>query len=348
MKLQFFKPIQRGRVLITGIIEEYLFEKFLDRISGRLRRYYWIYWKGEKPPEVQKEEKIEKLQEREENLLAEMKEKDDQIEEVESRLEIIRDDLTVRERLIESLDRDGVRRTELLDKYDDEIPFIVINYNKNEPDRWLIEKLKEEYNAEGLSGGGAVIPPEEVPDNLKNNKRSIDNWWEENILEEGKKILLVHATLGDLRNVTWHDDFPKYSTWTIQEAIDVEDYLPDDFYELDEVTNSIEHIEKGDIGFLASKYVTRQEIKSIHENQKKIEKRLGNPNIRELGNEEMKPELAEVLDGYVADPENVASGVIFQAKICREVFFDEDMDLDVEELTDTEENKLQKQEPSQN
>lgn len=330
--------------MVTGIIEEYVFEKFLDRIFGEARYYYWIYWNGEKPPEVQKEERIEELQEREEELLAEMEQKDEKIEEVKDKLDVVRDDLTVRERLIESLEREGISRRELIRKFDERIPALIINYTSTNKDNWLKDVLNEKYDSVGLSGGERVIPPDNVPDALLTEEMTIDEWIEEELFEgkDDREAVIVHASLVDLRYTGWEKNTHAYGD-TIEQRISVTDYLEDGFYKLDEITNSIEHIEKGDIGFLAGKYVTRKEMKEIHENQNEIEERLGNPDIKELGDEETKAELVEVLDEYVANPENVASGIIFQARICREVFFDENMDLDVEGITDIEEAKLQTQ-----
>lgn len=300
----------------------------------------WFYkLKGEKPPEVRKKERIENLEktlEKKENRLEEKdeiekelikitKRKEEKLDEKREKLNVVRDDLTVKERFIESVERRGVSRKELIRKYTNRIPVIIINYGKNDPKGWLKKKLKEEYDAKGMSGGGMIIPPNRVPKEILNNEKTLNQWLEKDIYEnkDERKAVIVHATLADLRDITWRKDFTSM-TKTIEEQINIGNYLSDNFYKIDEVTNSIEHIEKGDIGFLASKYLTESELKKIHNNQSKIERKLGNPNIKELSNEKLKSDLVRILNNYVEDPDNVAEGIIFQAKLCASILFEEE------------------------
>lgn len=245
-------------------------------------------------------------------------------EKAQEKLEVVREDLTVRERLIESLEREGVSRRELIRKFDQRIPALIINYTSTNKDNWLKDVLNEKYDSVGLSGGERVIPPDKVPEKLLTEEMTIDEWIEQELFEgqDDREAVIVHASLVDLRYTGWEKNTYAYGD-TIEQRITVTDYLEDEFYKLDEITNSIEHIEQGDIGFLASKYVTDEEMERLHENQNDIEKNLGNPSIKELANEDIEEELIRVLKGVVDDPQNVAEGIIFQASVCKQVFFEE-------------------------
>jgi len=323
---------------VLGVIRKYILTKVLDKFFSKVRIWYYKL-RGEKPPEVKRKERIEKLEknlEKKENRLDERdkierkliemtKRKEEKLGKKKEKLNVVREDLTVKERFIEAVERRGVSRKELIRKYTNKIPIIIINYHKNQPKGWLKEILEEKYDAVGLSGGGKIIPPDRVPKKILNKELTLDKWLEKCVYEgkDDRKSIIVHATLADLRNITWKKDFPS-QTNTIEEQINVDHYLSNDFYKMEEVTNSIEHIEKGDIGFLASKYLTKQELKKIHNNQHKIERKLGNPNIKELSNEKIESDLVRILDDHVEDPDNVAEGIIFQAKLCSSILFEKE------------------------
>lgn len=304
-------------------IQGWIFGKILDTIYSRFRDVYFRYVKGEDPPEKRIKRIENRHKEEKERLLEHIDRKEERIEVVESRLEVKRKELTVKEQLMESLERKGVSREEIIRKYREEIPLIIINYTSQEPSGWLKEVLNEKYDSIGMSGGGQVIPPDKVPLDIIEGRKTLDDWLDEDIYEnrDDRKAVIVYASFVDLRELEWRKDVES-RTWTIGEKIPIEDYLTDeDFYRLNEVTDSIRHIEKGDIGFLASRYVTKEELEKIHATQPLIEKELGNPDIKEIADERVQEELAEALHGLVSDPEDVTEGVIREAKIWREEFF---------------------------
>lgn len=320
---------------MVGILEDYLISKLIDQFVSKVRIWYYKL-QGKKPPELQAKEKIEKLEnnleekeKKEKQLLDLVEKREEKIKIKKDKLKEVRENLSVKERFIESVERKGISRKELIRKYSNEIPIIILNYGMSQPNGWIKDILKEKFNAVGISGG-RVIPPDQIPEDLIKGEINIDEWLDKYLYEgrDDRKAAIAYATLADYRNTAWRKDIPNSGTYTIEDQleqkIDISNYLSKKFYRLEEVTNSIEHIEKGDIGFLASKYLTKDELKNIHKNQQKIEKELGNPNLKELASKDIKQDLIENLNQYVSDTENVAEGIISQAELCKSILYEED------------------------
>lgn len=268
-----------------------------------------------------------------------LKQKEQQLESRQEELSKVRGEkqelegrLSDFERITRSLKQENVARERLIERYWQPLHAVIISFAEQEhddknSDTWLRDLLEEDYNLHNLTSFTTIIPPAEVPSQLKGKRNSRDKlkeWIEEDLYgrHPDAKSTICFAGVVDLRNVYSHTDHesegrtPLFST--IDEELDLDEIFSEkDFSKLlaSDGVNLSKVIEKGDIPFLASKAITSDELDRIHQNQNTIEADLGNPNLRAVAEEVDVSHLSEALSPYVESPDEVASSIKKEAEI---------------------------------
>lgn len=272
-----------------------------------------------------KEQLIEQKEEKIEGKNQEISEIRDEKEELENRLSDF-------ERITNSLKKDSLARQRLIERYWQPLHAVIICFAEQEnsdddSETWLRDILEERYSLHNLTGFTCIIPPTDVPSQLKgkqNSREKLKNWIENDVYDKfpDAKSTICFAGVVDLRNVYSRTDYEKENRThlfsTIDEELSLEDiFNEDDFSKLlaSDGVNLSKIIEEGDIPFLASKAITSDELEKLHTNQEVIESNLGSPNLREIATEVDVSTLSEVLQSYISAPDRVASSIKQEAKI---------------------------------
>jgi len=270
----------------------------------------------------------DRLKEKEDRLET----RDEELSEVRERKQELEQRLSDFERITRSLKRESLARERLIERYWQPLHAVLIcfaeqEHGNDDSGKWLRDLLNEQYNLHNLTGFTTIIPPSEVPPQLKGEQNSRDKlkeWIEEDLYSQhtDAKSTICFASVVDLRNVYSRTDYeseertPLFST--IDEELDLEEiFSEDDFSKLlaSDGVNLSKVIEQGDIPFLASKAITSDELDRIHQNQEEIESSLENPNLRAIADEVDVSALSEALSPYVDAPDAVASSVKEEAEI---------------------------------
>lgn len=272
-------------------------------------------------------EKMERLREEKTEVI---EQKERRIEEVESRL-------TEYERITRSLKEDSLARERLIERYWKPLHAVLICFtaqkdSEGNTEKFIKEKLEDEYTLHPLTGFTYIIPPADVPPELKqkrNTRKDIKNWIENDLYKKNPdaKSIICFAGVVDLRNVYSRSDYAldeqTHLFSTIDEELGLEDiFNEDDFSKLlaSEGVNLAKIIEEGDIAFFTSKSVKASELDKIHENQDDIEAKLGNPDLKQLVKME-KSRIADALSPYVENPIEVAESVGEEATIWKKELY---------------------------
>lgn len=274
-----------------------------------------------------------------ESQQSQLKQKEDRIEKreqelsnVRGRKEELKERLSDFERITRSLKEESLARERLIERYWQPLHAVVICFAEQEDNgegsgKWLRDLLDEQYNLHNLTGFTTIIPPAEVPSQLKGERNSRDKlsqWIEEDLYSEypDAKSTICFASVVDLRNVYSRTDHKSedrsHLFSTIDEELDLQEiFSGEDFSKLlaSDGVNLSKVIEEGDIPFLASKVITADELDCIHENQEVIEEELGSPNLRAIADEVDVSTMARALSPYVESPDEVASSIKQEAEI---------------------------------
>lgn len=254
-------------------------------------------------------------------------------------LPVVRDNNRIREseeaqkrrirNIEEVLSRKGVDTKYLVNKYADQnpiyAPLITITHTRktNEVPEYIKNKL-EGSGSELIHGATKVLPPSTVTKDMM-TEDGLRAWFREDILEgndvEYKLELLTLIDLtrsySDMRGS--HGNGSKIEGTLIEEIYNdkftVDDVINhDDFVDL---VSESERISLGDelrenIGLLAARIASEDQMKQIIDNQNFLESSLGN--VFQISNTDFQ-EIRNVLEkSDVSDPENLARGIKTEAE----------------------------------
>jgi len=254
--------------------------------------------------------------------------------------EIFQNELSDYERIIESIQDESVARKRLIENYWKPLHALVACFTKSKVEvgveddeeeseeiNFVLEALRDGREVKQISGSTWIVPPKDVPEEIKanpNSREALKNWIEEEVYADYPDALAHIGLFGlvDLRNVYSSSDYePDELTHffsTIDWEFDLEEIFDSqDFSRLlaNQSVNLTQIIEDGDIAFLVSNSVSAEELDDIHDSQEEIENKLGNPNLKEFALQVDIQSITEVLSSYVADPERVAESVKDEAEI---------------------------------
>ncbi len=226
-------------------------------------------------------------------------------------------------RVIQALKRSGLSTDKLVERYDRPLNAILISYvTQVKPGKkGYYEKCKfvqlelKKYGALNLGGADALIPPSKVPKWIK-NRLDLKLWFESKILK-GRYCKLRFLILFDLRNKAFWNSYIPYKqkqpwNFTLGEVLNIEDLFTE------EQINRIalgDVIRDGDIAWLASHFLATTELEVVHKNQSIIERKLGNPTLKEISKGTISDKLSSVLDEYgINNSLEVAKDIISEAR----------------------------------
>lgn len=284
--------------IIIGAFVSWIISNILDRVFPRGR-------KNEEIIEIY-ERRIEEKEKSIEELKRERKKREKE-----------------RHRIIQSLKRSGLSTRKLVERYNKPLNTILISYmTQVEPTGTgyykkcqFVKKELEKYDAKYLGGGVSLIPPPKVPRWIRNGD-DLKLWFEQEILK-GRYCKLKFLILFDLgKEAFWYSYVPYEQRnpfhFTLGEVLGIEDLFTE------EQINRIalgDIIRDGDIAWLASRLLSGTELEIIHKNQALIEKKLGNPSLRQLSNESMVSELSAVFAEFgITNPDEVSKAIVEEAK----------------------------------
>lgn len=321
---------------ITGFlgkaIGKFVIKLGLKRFYIWAKRWYFHNIRGEKTPVEKLQESAKRIEELEEqNLRKEhrIESKEEKIEEREEELSDVKRDLSLKDRLMESLEIEGVSQQELYRKnLDDPTPFLIFRLGGQEPKDeegkgWVRNQLEKEFGAKTV-GSSYVIPPNHFPEKLIRGKMTLSEWMEKELSKDGHEANFVYVAWVDLAKgeLYWRRDYDSRSPMQdLEDRFEMDQYVAKDFYDFDEVKDALQLVKKGDIAFFAAKFVDEDEIREIHRNQAFIEEQLGDPSLKELATQVPVAEIHDAMADQVADPDNVAQGVKNEAEIWYEELY---------------------------
>lgn len=322
-----------------------LLSKVLGEVWRPLRRYFWNAL-GKKTHGQKVEEEFERVREELDDLRSEKKklederarvyEKDKKINKIESEIVEKENRISRFERIMRSLEREGISRREVLKKYERPVPVVLLGYTnqksplgKSEP--FVRDTLTEKYDMKWFGGHDGVIPPRQVKKAEIEDVDSLEETMEQEVFGENEDRFAVikYATVVDLAGeVYWKNNIPyDTSSETVVEALDMEEILEnDEFLGLisSKDRDALERvIREGDIGFFASRWVEESDLDRIHDNQAEIERRIAEQlpdlNLSNLASAKSPEILSSVLNEYVnmpkSDVKEVAQGIQDEAEI---------------------------------
>lgn len=240
------------------------------------------------------------------------------------------------ERIIRTLQEENISKEGLVEDYWRSLPVVLLSFaQQRDADgnerKFLREYLEENHSATHLTSFTWVIPPAEVPKRLKkkSNRNEIRDWLSEEVYEEypGHRAVIPFATVVDLKNIYSQSDYSEIEVEDFYETIDRElgvdkIFSDDDFSRLlaSENVDLAEIIQSGRITFFVSKSLSASELETIFRNQGEIQDSLDNPSLRELANDDMVDDLANVLSRYLDNPYEVARSAVEEAKLWHREF----------------------------
>lgn len=326
-------------VAVWEVLGLHVVKKVVEDIYSRVKRWLGIEEESDEEKLVEvletenqilRQEKRE-LRDEKESLHEKLDEKETRLTEKREELESQVETVSQSDRILDVLERQGISRKMLVERYDEGIRVILMSFgHQNDPqgktDKFIKRKLKEEYDAEHTAMGMYVVPPNSVPEEVR-DADDLEAWIHGEIYgeyEDYSSIVTFGAVLG-LDDIYTRTDYAetKGSWKTVYQAIDFGEELGNkgfvDFIQSSPIS-PIEPIQDGDLAFFASRVVTGDELETIHRKQKEIERQLGNPNLRELADKKMRKEISETLGDYISKPEEVADAMVEEANLLHEEF----------------------------
>ena len=229
--------------------------------------------------------------------------------------------------IFQSIRRSGLSIEKLIAEYDKPINAILIStYNQRTPDgtiygrggedeRFLRKELAK-YKGESLGAGVYIVPPKNVPKWIR-NRNDLKEWFEKKILKDNYCILKF-LVLFDIRQKAYWMNYLHYqqrrkNAYTIGEILAPEDIFSEEW--IAQTTTVAKIISNGDIGWLAHKHVSEDDLAILRLNQLAIENKIGKPPLRELVEGNYQGKLKTVLEEYgIHNSEEVAKSIISEAK----------------------------------
>lgn len=226
--------------------------------------------------------------------------------------------------IFESIRRSGLLTEKLIAEYDKPINAILISaYSQKkpgktiygEPDKFILRETGR-YDGRHLGSGVYLIPPQKVPRWIHNGD-DLKKWFGEEILKN-RYCVLKFLILFDIRkNAFWMNNLQYTQTRknasTIGEVLTLEDLFNED--QIAKTTTIAKIISHGDIGWLAHKHVSEDDLATLRLNQFAIENKIGKPPLRELAEGDYQSKLKTVLEEFgIHNSEEVAKSIISEAK----------------------------------
>lgn len=322
-----------------------ILSKLLGEIWRPLRRRVWNAL-GKKTHGQKVEEDFERVKEqldelrikkeRQEEERAKLHQKDEKIERIESEIIEKENRISRFERIMRSLEREGISRQEVLKKYERPLPIVLIGYTNQqsplgEKEPFVRDTLTEKFDMEWYGGHDAVIPPRQVKEAGIDDLGSLAEMLENEVFQgdEDRFAVIKYAVVVDLAGeVYWKNNLPyNSSSETVVEALDMTEILEnDEFLSLisSKDRDALERvIREGDIGFFASRWVEETDLDRIHQNQREIERQIAmqlpDLNLSNLASDKAPNVVSSVLSDYVKMPqselEQVGQGIRDEAEI---------------------------------
>ena len=216
--------------------------------------------------------------------------------------------------IVQALKRSGLSTDKLISKYDKPLNAILISYSWQEPKGFIKEELAR-YNSKWLGGDVSLIPPANIPRNIR-NVDDLRTWFENEILK-GRQCKIKFLILVDLKTKAyWNTYLPDPHIERIHnsigERLDIEDLFTDE--QIGRIALS-DIIRSGDIAWLASHILSADELEIVHKNQSLIEGELGNPSLRLLSDEHITDKLSTILAQHgISNSEEVSKVIVREAK----------------------------------
>lgn len=225
-------------------------------------------------------------------------------------------------RIINSLKRRGVSTEKLIRNYSKPLKAIIVSYSNQMVDSanggtvgesFILDALQD-YNVKYMGGSDCIIPPSHVPAHLK-NRQDLSEWFENDILA-GRYCKIKFMALVDLREeLYWFANLPYQQISpnhrTIGEIMDLEDLFGEEQIKTIAISDIIRN---GDIVWLATSFVTSDELHLIQINQELIEDTLDNPTLSDFASDFNYQNISNALQGYVNDPDGIATRIVEEAK----------------------------------
>lgn len=336
-------------LLVFDAIRRFLIKLGAKKAFRWAKRWYYHNVRGEKTPREERDRLREEVRRKEMRIES----KEGKIETQSQEISNIRRNLSIKERLMESLEMKGISRQELFRKnLENPTPFLIFRTGGQIPEGkrpeddeehgWVRNKLEDEFGAKTVASS-YVIPPEHFPESLLSGKYTLAEWIDEELYEEdvgrwvGKddfegevKANFTYVNWVDLEKgeLFWRREYDAGGMPDMEDRFDMDKLVEADFYDFDQVKDALQLVKKGDVAFFSAKFVDENEIRRIHENQTSIEEMLGQPSLKELAQQTEIGDIQLAFEEYVSDPENVASGVKQEAKIWYDELYGSGQELD--------------------
>jgi hypothetical protein len=253
------------------------------------------------------------------------------IEKQEKAIEKYGQRISEYERIVKTLQQDNISKEGLVEDYWKSLPVVLMSFAQQRDAegrerKFLREYLEENYSATHLTSFTWVIPPAEVPERLreKSNRNEIRDWLSEEVYEDypGHKAVIPFVTVVDLKNIYSQSDYSEVEVEDFYETIDRElgvdkIFSDEDFSRLlaSENIDLAEIIQSGRITFFVSKFLSSNELEPIFKHKDEIQNDLNNPSLRELADNRMVDDIANVLGRYLDNPYEVAQNAVEEAKL---------------------------------
>ena len=232
------------------------------------------------------------------------------------------------ENLISILKNKSLLKENLVRKYSNPLPIILFQYVNqkinNKAEKFITQKLEEEYNVKSLGGSLKVIPPNKVPKNIKNGV-DLKKWFEKKIQSKFKNSSCVISVIAiaDLKNVYWKSDYNfkvRYYT-PLGDALKI-----DDIFNKNEIpsllasenVSILDPILSGDLYFLCSQFMVDKELKILKDNQDEIERKISYTSLNELADVKIVNKISNAISKYFRDSDEVAKRINKEAKFWKE------------------------------
>lgn len=257
------------------------------------------------------------------NLERKIEEKDKEIKKREEKVSNY-------ERIIRGLRSDNISKREIIQSYWRPLPTIIItffnDYSESTDGKFLKKFIRENNDAEMLTGNTYAIPPKGFPNRFKEpskvTRSDVQAWIHEDILaeEENPEVAICQVSAVDLRRIYSYSNCENmsFSRKTIDYALDIESIL--ERHNVHRIlardsVNLSKEIENGNIAFFLSRYISDDELEEIHENQDQIRHELGDPPLRTIASDGFEERLADVLSTYISDPLDPSKKAVEEAKL---------------------------------
>lgn len=251
---------------------------------------------------------------------------------VHERLEEAQSTISDYDRITRSLKSQNISRDKLVEHYWEPLHGVILCFTNQKDSEgrtlhFLKRELSSRYGLKQLTGDIYIIPPNQVPEKLRDGRTAredIKKLIKDEVYKNypNAKSTICFAARVDMRDVYSRTDHPTEDRInmfrTVDEVLDLDEIFTKGNFSkalASENVNLSEVIEEGSLPFLASDYLTDSELDDLIENEGEIKKQLDNPSLKHLAKNMNVNKLANELNAYVIDEKTVANSIIEEAKI---------------------------------